>query len=248
MFGKVIAGGVQDIVINDTFSIVDETDICATALDLIYEDEYFTYSFSCLKRDSVFIVLTNGTKISVKDALLDSSVNWGRLITEKYPEMFIIEAKPNENTTSCNVPDFEMSLNSDKKGYKVDEKIKIWVTLKYVGSKDKITIWHAGTGESDTYFNYLITDGKEYNLQSVVNLMLKSSELTKNKLYNYNYIKSGAWSTDDKLAEFWETFFQEKDLYLPKGEYTITASSGFGISESMEDLGLKCHLQIKVLN
>ena len=123
MFGKVIAGGVQDIIIDDTFSIVDETKTCDQALEPIYEDDYFIYSFSCIKSHSVFIV-TDGNKISVKDALLDKEANWGKLITEKYPEMFIIEAKENENTVSCNTKDFTMTLNTNKKVYNKNEKLK----------------------------------------------------------------------------------------------------------------------------
>lgn len=245
MFGKVIAGGVQDIIIDDTFSIVDETKTCDQAIEPIYEDDYFIYSFSCIKSHSVFIV-TDGNKISVKDALLDKEANWGKLITEKYPEMFIIEAKENENTVSCNTKDFTMTLNTNKKVYNKNEKIKIWTTLKYTGNKDNITIWHAGSAETDTYFNYFITDGKDFNLESVTTLMLKSTELKKNKLYYYKYEKSGGYGEED--AEFWEEFFKEKDLYLPLGNYTITASSGFGLSDSDQNIGLKCNLEIKVVN
>lgn len=249
MFNKVIAGGIQDIVEIPTknFTIIDETINCDSALETIYEDEYFIYSFPCIKSDTVFIVSTDGSKISVKEAIKDSTMNWGELITIKYPEMFHILAKETDNIDSCNVKDFEMSLYSDKKVYKTDESIKIWTTLKYIGNKDKITIWHAGSANSDTYFNYFITDGKDFNLHSVTNSMLKSTILDKNVLYYYNYQKSGGWDVDGSDANFWENFFNEKKLYLPIGEYTITASSGFGLSDSPQDIGLKCNLTFKVI-
>lgn len=246
MFGKVIAGAVQDIK-NDEFTIIDETTNCDTALETIYEDEYFTYSFGCIKSDSVFIVLTDGSKISVKDALLDKEVNWGKLITEKYPEMFYKSATETENTTYCNIQDFEMSFHSDKKVYKTNESIKLWVILKYTGSQDKLTIWHAGSADYNTYFNYYITDGKDFNLHSVSNSMLKSSILDKDKLYAYDYEKTGGWDADAPNAEFWENFFKEKDLYLPAGNYTITVTSSFGYTAKSQDIGLKCNLNFKVI-
>ncbi|MDD4795199.1 MAG: hypothetical protein PHG03_01395 [Bacilli bacterium] len=246
IFGKVIAGGVQDIK-NDDFTIIDETTTCDMALEYIYEDEYFTYSFGCIKSKSVFIILIDGSKISVQDALLDKEVNWGKLITEKYPEMFYISGKETENSTSCNIPDFEMSFYSDKKVYTTNENIKLWVILKYVGNQDKLTIWHAGSADHNTYFNYYITDGKDFNLHSVSTSMLKSSIIDKDKLYTYDYEKTGGWDADAPDADFWENFFKEKDLYLPSGEYQITVSSGFGLTTKSHDVGLKCNLSIKVI-
>lgn len=246
IFEKVIAGGVQDIK-NDDFTIVDETTTCDMALETIYEDEYFTYSFGCIKSNSVFIVFTDGSKISVQDALLDKEVNWGKLITEKYPEMFYKSVKETENSTHCNIQDFEISFHSDKKVYKTDENIKLWVILKYVGNQNKLTIWHAGSADYNTYFNYYITDGKDFNLHSVTTSMLKSSILDNDKLYAYDYEKTGGWDAATPDADFWENFFKAKDLNLPVGDYTITATSGFGLTTKSHDIGLNCNLNIKVI-
>ena len=77
----------------EEFTVVDETEMCATALELIYEDNNYRYYFPCLKSHTVFIVFKDGQKISVSEAMLYSSKNYEKLITEKYPDLFYKEAK-----------------------------------------------------------------------------------------------------------------------------------------------------------
>ena len=82
---------------SDDFTIFDETKYlakpCDTALELIYEDDSFKYYFGCIKSHMVFIAFEDGTRISIKEAQLISSRNWIKLVIEKYPDIFIKEAK-----------------------------------------------------------------------------------------------------------------------------------------------------------
>lgn len=152
-----------------------------------------------------------------------------------------------ENNISCGDKDFEMNLYTDKKVYKTTDKIDIWSTIKYVGAKDKIKLYHPGSYGSDTYFYYTISDGEKFNIDSVINMMAKTTNLVKNKLYKHDYVKSGGFDADAPDATFWEEFFEEKNLYLPEGEYTITTKSAFSV-KSHSDKGpeLTCKLKIEV--
>ncbi len=50
------------------FAIVDETEICAEALELFYEDDHYKYYFPCMKSSTTFIK-KDGKKITIKEAL-----------------------------------------------------------------------------------------------------------------------------------------------------------------------------------
>ena len=64
---------------------------------------------------------------------LDKEANWGKLITEKYPESVYYRAKEMKTRLVVIQKDFTMTLNTNKKVYNKNEKIKIWTTLKYTG-------------------------------------------------------------------------------------------------------------------
>lgn len=137
---------------------------------------------------------------------------------------------------------FELKLYSDKQVYKTTDKIMIWATLKYIGSKDQITIWHG-----DPYINFYISDGKEFNIGGIVNTILTTTTLERNKLYKFDYIKNGGYSNDDTNAEFWKKFYSEKDLILPEGEYIIKVGGGFSLSEKdTQSSNLSEQISIKV--
>ena len=146
------------------------------------------------------------------------------------------------NSTNCNSGDFEMNLYSDKKEYNVNDKINIWGTIKYVGEQSSITIY---SGEPFMVFS--ITNGKNFNSMGTALTILKTTTLVKDKLYHYDYVKSGGFDADAPDADFWEKFYKEKDLYLPADEYTIILKGDFSLSPGQEQLsGLACGLKIKV--
>lgn len=170
-------------------------------------------------------------------------------ITSKSDNIDSVESRQSENSVNCSKDDFEMNLYTDKKEYKTTDKINMWGTIKYVGKKDKITIYHAGSVNSDTYIYYSIDNGENFHINSVSNMMGKTTLLTKDKLYHFDYQKSGSWDPNGPDAKFWEDFYKEKDLYLPKGEYTITAESAFSLTDfSSKAIDLKCILKIKVVD
>lgn len=79
---------------NYKIEIIDETDICAQALEKFYEDRYHEYYFGCIKSDNVYAII-NGKKYLVKDLLnnnpTDYVININRLKTAGLE--FIVEDK-----------------------------------------------------------------------------------------------------------------------------------------------------------
>ena len=124
---------------------------------------------------------------------------------------------------------FELNLYSDKQKYKATDTIEIWATLKYIGDSDQIRIWHALP-----YISFSITDGKTFKTGDWFSTISTSTVLVKGKLYKFNYAKNGGYSADDPDADFWKKFYQEKNLHLPKGEYTVKVGGAFSIFEDTE--------------
>jgi len=140
--------------------------------------------------------------------------------------------------------DFIMTLNSNKHTYSTDDTIKIWGTLEYVGDNNTVRIWH-----SCPFMAFTIAGGKfGLGMGGFSFLILTSSVLESRRVYHFEYQKNGVWNDDDPNAKYWEDFVSEEDLFLPAGEYTITLSGDFGLSErvSENESGLKAELGIVV--
>lgn len=60
--------------------IIDATYTCAQVIEQFYEDEKYTYSFSCAKSGSVYVKFENGNKMLVTDALEAKKVTIDQLL------------------------------------------------------------------------------------------------------------------------------------------------------------------------
>ena len=152
------------------------------------------------------------------------------------------------NNITVTVNDFIMTLNSDKSSYSATDIVNIWGTLEYIGDKNKVLIYHGCP-----FMHFSISGGfDEYDFESALSAfqsdVLASSTLEKGKVYHFDYVKSGGWDGDSPEAAYWQNFFSVEDLILPKGEYTITLSGAFGLTENVveADVGLKTELKIVV--
>jgi len=90
MFNRVI---VVDITSEDNFTIVDETESSDQALEFIHEDNHYRYYLTASKSEAVFIVFVDGERMSVREALAENSFSWGRLLVQRYPDMFYSEPR-----------------------------------------------------------------------------------------------------------------------------------------------------------
>jgi len=79
----------------DDFIITDENEICASALEFIYEDENYKYYFPCLKSNTVFIEFADGQRVSVNQILNNPSLFPITIyeIIKKDPDLFYKEEK-----------------------------------------------------------------------------------------------------------------------------------------------------------
>jgi hypothetical protein len=147
------------------------------------------------------------------------------------------------NSVTQITDNFIITLNSDKEIYTAADIIHIWGTLEYIGETDTIEIWH-----SCPFMLFSISDGNDFNIYGMTVDILASSVLQRGRVYHFEYQKSGGWSASDPDAEFWENFFNDPDLRLPAGEYTITLHGGFGLAERIPDSssGLMVSLTITV--
>jgi hypothetical protein len=136
---------------------------------------------------------------------------------------------------------FELNLYSDKHTYKTKDKIKIWATLKYIGNNSQVKVWHG-----DPYVSFSITDGKSFETGGVFLDILTSTILDKDKLYTFDYVKSGGYSEDDPNSAYLKKFYQEKDLYLPEGEYTIKVGGAFSLNQDTEKSKSNLIREIKI--
>lgn len=165
----------------------------------------------------------------------------GAVETTIEPASTVQDIEEQEQTGQDNNEQFELMLYSDKETYKTTEKIKIWSTLKYMGNNNQIKIWH-----SNPYISFAISDGKEFNTGNISDDILTSTILEKDKLYKFDYAKSGGYSEDDPKAGFWKEFYAEKDLYLPEGEYTVTVGGAFSLTEDIANSKSNLFKKLKI--
>ena len=64
----------ETIKAKEKIQIIDATYSCTQSLEQFYEDDKYTYSFSCVKSKSVFVKFPNGNKMLVVDALESKKV------------------------------------------------------------------------------------------------------------------------------------------------------------------------------
>ena len=84
-----LLSNIEKITGTKLFNIIDETEICAEALELIYEDSGYKYYFSCIKSSTVFIeFISNHLKLTVKEALEKGNITIKELL-DVHPDLFI---------------------------------------------------------------------------------------------------------------------------------------------------------------
>lgn len=151
-------------------------------------------------------------------------------------------ATKTDETVKDNNKLFELKLYSDKTTYITADKIKIWATLKYIGTNSHITIWHG-----DPYISFTISDGKDFNTGGLFDDVLSSTELEKDKIYKFEYSKNGGYSADDPKADFWKKFYSEKYLNLPEGEYTIKVGTAFSLTKDLDKSRCDLSEELKIV-
>lgn len=120
---------------------------------------------------------------------------------------------------------FTLSIAADNSVYQADEEIKCHAILSYHGD-EPITIYH-----SDPLIVFGIEDGDMFTAEYCRNDVLMTTELEPEQEITVWFAKNGGWSADDPNAAFYEAFYKEKELRLPKGEYTLSVQFRFATDE-----------------
>lgn len=128
--------------------------------------------------------------------------------------------------------DFIVTIEGTKQVYSKDEEINIYATLTYKGNGEDILINHAS---SIFYYKIHQKDG-DFELESIIDLVRKSTNLRKNKPHI---------SDLDNIGMPVHNVFRNGKLYLPTGQYLITAIADFNL-ENNEEFNIPVSLTIEV--
>lgn len=140
-------------------------------------------------------------------------------------------------------PLFHLTIESDRARYAADEPIAVAATLRYVGSDDRTRVTSSGGG--------LVAFAIE-QLDGPIDMAPARTADCANYLYTRGDVeelpfqKSGGFSDEDPLADFWRDFFEDPELRLPAGEYRISAQGIYGPPECGTEHTLEASIVIVV--
>ncbi|CAN5750461.1 hypothetical protein BH24CHL8_BH24CHL8_07880 [soil metagenome] len=122
---------------------------------------------------------------------------------------------------------FSLSIRADRGHYAADAPIEIDTTLRYIGDA-RTTVTSSGAGL--VVFSIEQLDGPVdtgwARDDDCVRYVYRPGDTE-----SVEFQKSGGYADDDRMADFWRTFFAEPELRLPAGQYRITASAVYGAPE-----------------
>ena len=188
-----------------------------------------------------------GSTITIKDIVEGSrlEIYYNGEIAESYPaQIYNISRLVFLEDYAFTVEDenFRVMTYIEKLSYKENEEISLYSTIEYIGHKSSITIW-----SGEPYFHHMIYRNEEEFSGRITLSILKTTELKKGEVYTIPFSKNGGFSEDDADAEFWRSFFSEKELRLPKGEYDFTAVTSFTLDKDQtERVNLKNEFKVEV--
>ena len=90
----ILTGCNEKVETSNDFKIIDNTEICAEALEEIYRDDSYIYYLSCIKSDNIIIEFDDNTKYKLREVLENNILSIDELIDnglEVYKDEIIIE-------------------------------------------------------------------------------------------------------------------------------------------------------------
>ncbi|MBA2275999.1 MAG: hypothetical protein H0W00_04775 [Chloroflexi bacterium] len=119
---------------------------------------------------------------------------------------------------------FALTIGADRSRYAADEPIEIATTLRYIGD-EPATVSSSGAG--------LVAFGIEQLDGPVDAGWARNDDCARfdyrpGEVEAIEFQKSGGYSNDDPMADFWREFFADPELRLPAGQYRITARAEYG--------------------
>lgn len=122
--------------------------------------------------------------------------------------------------------DFILTIVVEEFSAELNRPINCYATLAYTGTKP-ITIYH-----SDPLVVFGIEDNKYFDNGYTRNDILLNTTFKPKDELHIEFQKSGGWSADDPNASFYENFYKDKELKLPKGEYSLSANLSYSLDQN----------------
>ncbi len=119
---------------------------------------------------------------------------------------------------------FALTIEAGRSRYAVDEPIGIATRLRYIGDEPVIV---TSSGAGLVAFAIEQLDGP-VDAGWARNDDCARFDYRPGDIEPVEFQKSGGYSNDDPMADFWRTFYAEPELRLPAGEYRITARAEYG--------------------
>ncbi len=136
--------------------------------------------------------------------------------------------QPTIRQASIRNEEFEITIFIDKESYAVGEAIECYAQLKYLGS-EPITVYSGnpllGFGvKDDVYFDggYVIDENLVYN------------EFEPGETLRVEFSKSGGYTSDDPLVDFYKAYYVDSAFILPAGVFEISANINYSLD--VEDM------------
>lgn len=138
---------------------------------------------------------------------------------EEVEETTIAESAVNDDFIS-------LTIVADNSVYKADEVIECYATLTNMG-EEPITVLH-----SNPLVVFYIEGGDYFSGSYGREDSLNRTTFVPEEELRIEFQKSGGWSADDPNAAFYKTFYEEKELRLPVGQYTLAAHLEYSTDEN----------------
>lgn len=137
---------------------------------------------------------------------------------------------------------FALTIQADRDHYAADEPIEIATTLRYIGA-EPTTVTSSGAGLVAFGIEQLDgpVDGGWARNDDCVRYVFRPGDTE-----SVEFRKSGGYSNDDQMADFWRTFFTDPELRLPAGQYRITAIAVYGAPECGDERIIEASVVIVV--
>jgi hypothetical protein len=137
---------------------------------------------------------------------------------------------------------FALSIRADRGRYAAGEAIDITTTLRYLGD-EPTTVTSSGGGLVS--FDVYQLDGP-VDVEAARTADCRQYDYRPGSIESVTFQKSGGYSDDDPMADFWRTFFADPELRLPAGDYRITATADYGAPECGDERKVEASIVIVV--
>ena len=136
--------------------------------------------------------------------------------------------------------EFEITIYVDKDIYAENEAIECYAELKYLGD-ETITVY-----SGNPLLGFGVKDEVYFDGGYVTNDSLEHTQFVPGETVRAAFSKSGGYTSDDPLVEFYKEYYTDSEFVLPSGVYEISASIDYSLDVD-DMLGSRNMLSVSVV-